>query len=144
MAEDMLTQALQQLKDHKIRVTPQRQIILNYLITHHNHPSVETIYQELATQLPNLSLATVYNTLKLFVDLGIVIELQNGDAGTHYDFFGRPHYHVVWRIVVKLLTFSNPTSAVSKPRRRNSLGTWLRVTIWKSMDYAQTARNYSM
>ena len=83
MAEDMLTQALQQLKDHKIRVTPQRQIILNYLITHHNHPSVETIYQELATQLPNLSLATVYNTLKLFVDLGIVIELQNGDAGTH-------------------------------------------------------------
>lgn len=95
MAEDMLAQALQQLKDHKIRVTPQRQIILTYLVTHHNHPSVETIYKALDTQLPNLSLATVYNTLKLFVDLGIVIELQNGDAGTHYDFFGRPHYHVV-------------------------------------------------
>lgn len=144
MAEDMLTQALQQLKDHKIRVTPQRQIILNYLITHHNHPSVETIYQELATQLPNLSLATVYNTLKLFVDLGIVIELQNGDAGTHYDFSVDHIITSFVRIVVKLLTFSNPTSTVSKPRRRNSLGTWLRVTIWKSMDYAQTARNYSM
>ncbi|KRO25545.1 peroxide operon transcriptional regulator [Lactiplantibacillus fabifermentans DSM 21115] len=91
----MLTQSIQQLKNHKIRVTPQRQIILTYLVTHHNHPSVETIYQDLETQLPNLSLATVYNTLKLFVDLGIVIELQNGDAGTHYDFFGRPHYHVV-------------------------------------------------
>jgi Fur family peroxide stress response transcriptional regulator len=95
VAADMLTQAIQELKDHKIRVTPQRQIILTYLVTHHNHPSVETIYQALDTQLPNLSLATVYNTLKLFVDLGIVIELQNGDAGTHYDFFGRPHYHVV-------------------------------------------------
>lgn len=95
METDMLNQAIQQLKDHKIRVTPQRQIILTYLVTHHNHPSVETIYQALDTQLPNLSLATVYNTLKLFVDLGIVIELQNGDAGTHYDFFGRPHYHVV-------------------------------------------------
>lgn len=104
----MLDQAIQQLKAHKIRVTPQRQIILTYLVTHHNHPAVETIYQELEPQLPNLSLATVYNTLKLFVDLGIVIELQNGDAGTHYDFFGRPHYHVVCENCGKITDIFSP------------------------------------
>ena len=36
-----------------------------------------------------------YNTIKLFVDYNLVIELKNGDGSTHYDYFGRPHYHVV-------------------------------------------------
>ena len=95
MAEDMLTQSIQQLKNHKIRVTPQRQIILTYLVTHHNHPSVETIRDGIDEKLPNLSVATIYNTLKLFVDNGLVIELPNKDGGLRYDFFGVPHYHAI-------------------------------------------------
>ncbi|MFD1548762.1 Fur family transcriptional regulator [Levilactobacillus fuyuanensis] len=93
--QQLLTQALQTLKDHHVRVTPQRQIILTYLVTHHNHPSVETIFNALASQLPNLSMATVYNTLNLLVDLGVVIELPNDNGGLRYDFYGRPHYHVI-------------------------------------------------
>ncbi|WP_125544731.1 Fur family transcriptional regulator [Levilactobacillus lindianensis] len=91
----LLNQALQTLKDHHVRVTPQRQVILTYLVTHHNHPAVETIFSALTDQLPNLSMATVYNTLNLFVELGIVIELPNDNGGLRYDFFGRPHYHVI-------------------------------------------------
>ncbi|HJE87111.1 MAG TPA: transcriptional repressor, partial [Levilactobacillus hammesii] len=51
--QQLLKQALQTLKDHHVRVTPQRQIILTYLVTHHNHPSVDTIFNALASQLPN-------------------------------------------------------------------------------------------
>lgn len=91
----LLAHALATLKEHHIRVTPQRQIILTYLVTHHNHPSVDTIYTALAAQLPNLSMATVYNTLNLLVDLGIVIELPNDNGGIRYDFYGQPHYHVI-------------------------------------------------
>ncbi|MFC6207027.1 Fur family transcriptional regulator [Levilactobacillus tongjiangensis] len=93
--QQLLNQALQTLKEHHVRVTPQRQIILTYLVTHHNHPAVETIFTALAEQLPNLSMATVYNTLNLLVDLGIVIELPNDNGGIRYDFYGRPHYHVI-------------------------------------------------
>lgn len=38
-----LDQSLKQLKKRGVRITPQREIILTYLIGHHNHPSVETI-----------------------------------------------------------------------------------------------------
>lgn len=91
----LLNQALQTLRDHHVRVTPQRHLILTYLVTHHNHPSVETIYAGLTAQLPSLSVATIYNTLNLLVDLGIVIELPNDNGGLRYDFYGRPHYHVI-------------------------------------------------
>ena len=94
-SNQLLAHALATLKDHHIRVTPQRQIILTYLVTHHNHPSVETIYTALTAEFPNLSMATIYNTLNLLVDLGIVIELPNDTGGIRYDFYGRPHYHVL-------------------------------------------------
>ncbi|CAJ1229160.1 Fur family transcriptional regulator [Levilactobacillus zymae] len=91
----LLAQALKTLKDHHIRVTPQRRVILTYLVNHHNHPAVETIYTALAAEQPNLSMATIYNTLNLLVDLGIVIELPNDNGGVRYDFYGQPHYHVI-------------------------------------------------
>lgn len=95
MTTDVTDQTLQVLKDHGLRVTPQRHIILSYLTSHHNHPSVEMIRVALSRKLPNLGAATIYNTLNTFVDLGIVVELQNGDGSTHYDYFGTPHYHAI-------------------------------------------------
>ena len=95
MAEAELDRALDLLRDHKVRLTPQRRTILEYLITHHTHPSVEMIYDDLKGNVDNISMATVYNTLKLLVDYNLVIELKNGDGSTHYDYFGHPHYHVV-------------------------------------------------
>lgn len=95
MAEAELDRALEMLRKHKVRLTPQRKTILEYLISHHTHPSVEMIYADLKDQVDNISMATVYNTIKLFVDYNLVIELKNGDGSTHYDYFGRPHYHVV-------------------------------------------------
>ncbi|MFD1124805.1 Fur family transcriptional regulator [Lentilactobacillus raoultii] len=87
--------SLKRLKKKGVRITPQREIILTYLITHHNHPSVDTIRDAIDKKLPNLSVATIYNTLKLFVDNGLVIELPNKDGGLRYDFFGVPHYHAI-------------------------------------------------
>lgn len=90
-----LNHSLGRLKEQGVRITPQREIILDYLITHHNHPSVDTIREGIESKLPNLSIATIYNTLKLLVDKGLVIELPNNDGGIRYDFFGFPHYHAI-------------------------------------------------
>lgn len=95
MANAEVDEAITDLQSKRIRITPQRRTILAYLVTHHNHPTVETIHEALAQATPNMSLATIYNTLKLFVDLGIVIELANGEDGVHYDYFNKPHYHVI-------------------------------------------------
>ena len=53
--------AMKRLKENNVRITPQRQIILKYLIENDNHPTVETIFNVLDKTFPNLSMATVYN-----------------------------------------------------------------------------------
>ncbi|WP_412989708.1 Fur family transcriptional regulator [Pediococcus siamensis] len=95
MATSEVDEAFSDLQQRHIRITPQRRTILTYLVTHHNHPTVETIHEALKQKTPNMSLATIYNTVKLFVDLGIVIELASGEDGVHYDYYSKPHYHVI-------------------------------------------------
>ncbi|AQW21372.1 transcriptional repressor [Lentilactobacillus curieae] len=95
MTSSALSESLASLKEQGVRITPQREIILDYLIQVDTHPTVEMIRDGIDEKLPNLSVATIYNTLKLLVDKGLVIELPNDDGGIRYDFFGRPHYHAI-------------------------------------------------
>lgn len=90
-----LEQATAIIREHDLKATPQRQNILAYLMSHHNHPTVEMIRDNLAKSNPNIGTATVYNALNSFVELGLVIEIQNGDGSTHYDYFAKPHFHVI-------------------------------------------------
>lgn len=95
MSDSAYDKALKELRDNNVRITPQRQIILKYLINHDNHPSVDTIYEALRKDFPNLSIATIYNTLQLFEKLEIIIALPAEDGGIRYDFFGDPHFHAI-------------------------------------------------
>ena len=61
-----LRQALDILKDGGIRMTPQRHAILAYLFQTDSHPSADDIYKALEHNFPNMSVATVYNNLKVF------------------------------------------------------------------------------
>ena len=47
MANSEYEHALQHLREKHVRLTPQRKLILHYLINHHTHPSVEMIYADL-------------------------------------------------------------------------------------------------
>ena len=80
-----LNSALKRLQAKKVRLTPQRKEILSYLISHHTHPTVEMIFDDLKKQDQQISMATVYNTVKLLVDYQLVIELQSNDESVHYD-----------------------------------------------------------
>lgn len=96
MTDKNLEQALDILKDRGIRITPQRKVILEYLVTQHNHPSVEQIFNGIKDGSVDLGIATVYNTLQILVAQKLVIELSNGDDGKmRYDYFGIPHYHAI-------------------------------------------------
>jgi Fe2+ or Zn2+ uptake regulation protein len=73
------------LKSHEIKPSYQRMKIFEYLITHRNHPTVDTIYKSLSKEIPTLSKTTVYNTLNLFVEKKIAIVIVIEENETRYD-----------------------------------------------------------
>lgn len=88
-------QSLVDLKSRGIRLTPQRQIILQFLKETDDHPTAEQVYQKIGEQFPGISLATVYNTLKMLKELGVIRELSYGDMSSRYDGNDSEHAHLV-------------------------------------------------
>ncbi len=82
------------LRSHHLKATKPRLKILEYLMAHHNHPTAATIYNAISGAEPTYR-ATVYNTLNKLVEAGIVIEIKNGDDSLHYDYFVKPHFHII-------------------------------------------------
>jgi len=78
-----------------IKPSLQRLLVLNYMYSCHAHPTVEQIYMDLAAQGQALSKATVYNTLTLFVQKGLlrIVYLDNNEA--RYDILTNDHGHFV-------------------------------------------------
>lgn len=80
------------LKEHDIKVTPQRIVILRYLDTHHTHPSADTIYEDLKRDNPSLSKTTIYNSLDMLKKHGLVKALRPGST-VRYDYNVDRHHH---------------------------------------------------
>ncbi len=90
------------LQSHGLKATPQRLIVLEYLIKHQTHPTAEQIHED----LENISLATVYNTLDKLVDSELVIAINDGSK-RRYDYYGEPHYHVVNKTTGEIMNVDN-------------------------------------
>ena len=67
---------ISELQRAGIRLTPQRRAILDYLASTDIHPSAQQIFQEVKKIHPDISLATIYNTLKRLESLGLVKMLE--------------------------------------------------------------------
>lgn len=91
----MVDQSIQRLKHNNVRITPQRYAILEFLIDHDTHPTADDIYRALADQFPSMSVATVYNNLRLFTKLNLVKEMKYGDSSSRFDFASTEHYHAI-------------------------------------------------
>ena len=61
---------IKRLQNHNIKPSVQRIAIMNYLMEHCTHPTVDEIYTALSPSIPTLSKTTVYNTLKLLSEQG--------------------------------------------------------------------------
>lgn len=103
-----LKDALVTLKESGVRITPQRHAILEYLITSHSHPTADEIYKALEADFPNMSVATVYNNLRVFQNAGLVKELTYGDASSRFDFVTHDHYHIICDDCGKIVDFHHP------------------------------------
>lgn len=81
------------LADRGVKPSFQRLKILEYLMYKRDHPSVDTIFQSLSGEIPTLSKTTIYNTLSLFSDKGIVSSLTVVNNELRYDLMHEPHAH---------------------------------------------------
>ena len=108
MSHTHLKDALDSLKATGVRITPQRHAILEYLIDSMIHPTAEDIYKALADKFPNMSVATVYNNLRVFREVGLVKELTYGDAASRFDFITGDHYHMICESCGKIVDFHYP------------------------------------
>ena len=82
------------LRDKGFKVTPQRLAIYNYLSSTKAHPNAEMIFNELQPVYPTMSLATVYKTMEILREIGLVQILNVGEDSFRYDALTEDHAHV--------------------------------------------------
>jgi Fur family transcriptional regulator, peroxide stress response regulator len=78
-----------------LRLTRQRQVVLDAVRAARGHPAAHEIYQSARRVLPQISLGTVYRTLGVLRDAGVVQELHLKEAQGRYEELGEHHHHVV-------------------------------------------------
>lgn len=66
------------------KVTTQRLEIYKFILSRNDHPTAEVIYQELRKEYPTISLGTIYKTLHLLKEFGLIQELGFNE-GIRYD-----------------------------------------------------------
>jgi Fur family transcriptional regulator, peroxide stress response regulator len=108
MTNSRLSVAVDMLKQNGVRMTPQRYAILNFLLSSMSHPTADEIYKALESNFPNMSVATVYNNLRVFKEAGLVKELTFGDASSRFDANMMDHYHVICQECGKITDFDYP------------------------------------
>lgn len=94
------------LKSNGIKPSYQRIKIFEYLMNTKAHPTVDTIYKSLVTEIPTLSKTTVYNTLNLFVDnhIALLITIEENEA--RYDADVSVHGHFKCETCGRVADFS--------------------------------------
>ena len=80
---------------HGLAVTHQRQVIYEAVIASHGHHSPESVYAAVKRRIPSISLATVYNNLRLFIESGLLREVTPHAATLRVDGNLEPHHHLV-------------------------------------------------
>jgi Fe2+ or Zn2+ uptake regulation protein len=85
------------LRDRGLRATSQRVVMHRLLRDHNRHLSAEELLSEAGERLPGVSLPTVYATLELFEQLGIVRRVNGGGSTLLWDTRADAHHHMICR-----------------------------------------------
>ena len=78
-----------------IRMTQQRKKILEAMQSSHEHTTAESLYEHLKNDLPDLSLSTVYRSLKALADSGVISVSDLGNGMVYELVNEKPHHHLV-------------------------------------------------
>ena len=91
-----------------MRMTEQRRIIARVLESAHDHPDVEELYRRSVKVDDNISISTVYRTVKLFEDAGIIERHDFRDGRSRYETVPEEHHdHLIDLRSGKVIEFNN-------------------------------------
>ena len=109
------------LRNHSMKITPQRLMIFQILENNTSHPSAEEIYKRVKDIYPTVSFTTIYKTLEVLRDLGELQELTIDDARKHYDPNTNTHHHIICTSCKKILdVFEDFSSHIKLPESFNA------------------------
>ncbi len=78
-----------------IRMTAQRHIIIKVIEDSDDHPDVDQLYIRSVAQDDTISIATVYRTVKLLEEVGVIDRIEFGDGRSRYEEAGEHHEHLI-------------------------------------------------
>lgn len=79
----------------RMKMTPQRVAIMEYLEGNTNHPSAAEVFKAVSRRFSTMSFATVYNTLQTLKDKGYLLELSIDSEKKRFDANPAPHHHLI-------------------------------------------------
>lgn len=83
------------LRDHGVQPTAQRVAVAEYALQTDEHPSAEQVYARVRERFPMVSRATVYNTLNLLVEKGLLRQLTLAEGRVVFDPNMERHHHFI-------------------------------------------------
>jgi len=84
---------INKLTEKGYRLTPQRIMILSAIEDSESHISAEEIYAKVADKYPQVNISTVYRTLELLKQLGLIYEIDLGEGRVRYHPEDKGHHH---------------------------------------------------
>ncbi|WP_095589181.1 Fur family transcriptional regulator [Actibacterium ureilyticum] len=110
-----------------LRMTEQRRVIAQVLQDATDHPDVEELYARASAIDPRISIATIYRTVKLFEEAGILERLEFGDGRARYEDAERDHHdHLIDMQSGKVIEFVDPEIEALQEKIAAKLGYELR------------------
>ena len=119
----MVKNIIQRCRQSGLRMTEQRRTVAQVLETSQDHPDVEELYARASKLDPRISIATVYRSVKLFEESGILEKLEFGDGRARYEDADRDHHdHLIDMQSGKVIEFIDPEIEALQEKIAQRLG----------------------
>ena len=106
-----------------LRMTEQRRTVAQVIGEAEDHPDVEELHARAVARDPRISIATVYRTVKLFEEEGILDKLEFGDGRARYEDAERDHHdHLIDVNTGQVIEFVDPDIEALQERIAARLG----------------------
>jgi len=123
MGADMSDTITDRCEAKGLRMTGQRRTIAKVLQESDDHPDVEELYTRASSRDPKISIATVYRTVKLFEEAGILEKLEFGDGRARYEDAERDHHdHLIDMNSGEVIEFVDPEIEALQEKIAKKLG----------------------
>jgi Fur family iron response transcriptional regulator len=91
----MTREIAERLRSLDIVPSAQRVAVAEFVLSTCTHPGADEVHRAIGARLPSISLATVYNTLHLFAQKGLLRELAIAEDKVVFDCMVEPHHHII-------------------------------------------------